>query len=158
MINKVFYSILIVCIFSLLINTVISAEETGSPYLSESIVNIEVDNNKNYEINQDITISNIHSLEENEITHTLSNINNVEINDLEIKTGDNELEFSFEEKSSFKKYSLLIPDNQDSDFSYQISYKTHLEPDEFTTPLFVPEFSSMGEENVVNINFKAPEG
>src|SRR5699024_6349947 len=54
--------------------------------------------------------------------------------------------------------SLLIPDNQDSDFSYQISYKTHLEPDEFTTPLFVPEFSSMGEENVVNINFKAPEG
>lgn len=154
--RKIICSTFIVFFLGLQINTVIFADE-GSPFLSESEVDIEVDNNNNYIITQNITISNIKLIEDNEIMHTLSNINNVKIDGLVFETDNRDQEVSITEKDSLKRFTLLIPENQKGNFNYQISYNTQLNPDEFTIPLFVPEFSSLGKENVVTINFKAPE-
>lgn len=157
MAKKAFSVTLIVFILFLFVNPVVFAEEKEPPFLEESTINIDVDDDKYYEIHQDITIGNIDSFEDEEMMHTLTNLNEVQVNDLKITYEDSELTYTVMEKNALSKYFIEAPKNEGDTLSYQISFTVQLDDEEFTVPLFVPEFGSIAEENIVAINFEGPE-
>ncbi len=155
--KKAFSVTLIVFILFLLVNPVVFAEEKDPPFLKESTIDIDADNDHYYEVHQDITIGNIDSLEGSEIMHTLSNINEVQVNDLKMTSKDIDLTYTVEEKDALNKYTLDVSESKNDTLNYQISYTVQLNDEEFTVPLFVPEFGSIAEKNIVIINFEGPE-
>lgn len=156
MAKKSFSITSIVLIFILFTSSATFAEEKEPPFLEKAAIDIKTDNDKYYEVLQDITIENFASLENGEIMHTLTNINEVQVDNLEITSADRELTYTVEEKNALNKF-FLETEGEGETFNYQISFTVQLEDDEFTVPLFVPEFGSIAEENIVAIHFEAPE-
>lgn len=155
--KKTFSITLIISILLLFANSAVFAEEKEPPFLEKAAIDIKTDDDKYYEVLQDITIGNFASLENGEMMHTLTNINDVQVDNLEITSADRELTYSVEEKNALNKFFLETSEGEGDTFNYQISFTVQLEEDEFTVPLFVPEFGSIAEENIVAIHFEAPE-
>lgn len=155
--KKALFVTLIVLIFPLFSNSAVFAEEKEPPFLEEATIDVTGDNDKYYEVLQDITIGNFTSLENGEIMHTLTNINEVQVDNLKITSGDSELTYTVEEKAALSKFFLETSKSEGDTFNYQVSYTVQLEEEEFTVPLFVPEFGSIAEENIVAIHFESPE-
>lgn len=156
--QKLIVSILIISMMFLQINSTVFADEHGKPYLSQVEVDIIANENHEYIVSQDITISDIELLEGNEIEHTQSHINQVEINNLSFYAENQELNYTESESDSLTRLNVEVPEGHEGDFNYQVSYEAQLSSSEFTVPLFVPEFASLGEGNIVEINYEAPEG
>ncbi|MFD1067641.1 hypothetical protein [Oceanobacillus locisalsi] len=157
MAKEAFSVTFIVLILLLFANSTVSAEEKEPPFLEKANVDIKGDEDKHYEVQQDITIGNISSLEDEEIMHTLTNINDVQVDNLTFTSADDDLTYTVEEKDALDKYILDLTEFEGDTFNYQVSYTAQLDNEEFTVPLFVPEFGSIAEENIVDIHFEAPE-
>lgn len=149
--------IVFVFLFTLVFGNTSLAEASPSSILDKAEIDIISDGDVGYEVTQHITINNIENIADGRIEHTLSSINSVDAINPKFSFESNNLEFSIEESGALVRYFVLTPPGVSGKFTYTISYESQLEQGDFTVPVFVPAIPSLGEGNVVTINFTTTE-
>lgn len=143
---------------TIIFGDVAMAAESSSPTLEKAEINIISDGKVGYEVTQTITIKNVEELVNGSIEHTLSSINDVEINNLNIVSDGRPLDYTIEKSEALDRYFVTVQENSNGNFTYTITYELVLEENEFTVPIFVPMLPSLGAGNIVSINFNTAEG
>jgi hypothetical protein len=150
----VFLAIIVFLFFS--VPTSFAAESLTM--LKTADIQIKSSTGKTYQIVESVTLTNAENIQEGVISHTFSNLEGNKLGNLVVTSGGQELESEWEEGDALSKLKVNLPDNASSEFTYEIQYQLKLQEGSYTTPLFVPMYPTAGNENVVHINFTAPEG
>jgi hypothetical protein len=147
--------IFLVLIFFLYSN--VSALAAEPTMLKEATVKVKAGNDKNYAISEKVSLSHAGSIKE-KISHTFSNLESSQIDQLTVTSNGQELEYHWEKGDALNKLLVTPPENVSDDFTYELQYSLTLQEDSYITPLFVPEYPTQGNSNIVQISFNAPEG
>ncbi|PFG04511.1 hypothetical protein [Bacillus sp. es.034] len=125
--------------------------------LKEADIQVKAGSDKQYQITENVSLFNATGIEES-ISHTFSNLESSQIDNLIVSANGQELEYVWEKGESLSKLLVTPPENVPDEFTYQLQYDLSLQENVYTTPLFVPMFPAQGNSNIVHITFEAPEG
>jgi hypothetical protein len=148
----------IVFIVSFIFYLPVSASVAGSTALKEADITVETSTASHYRLAEEVTLANVEASVNGVITHTFSNIKTSEIRDLVVTSDGQALQHEWEKGETLHKLHVQVPQDAAGDFSYTLAYELTLEEDSFATPLFVPMYPAGGTNNVVHLEFSAPEG
>lgn len=147
--------VFIICLF---ISIPISVTAAGSTMLKGADISVDSSSSTEYTIHENVTLTNIESSMDGTISHTFSNLKNNEISNLEVTSDGQTLIYEWDKGETLNKLNVEVPKEAAGDFTYSLQYNLVLKPNSFTTQLFVPMYPAAGTNNVVHLEFSAPEG
>lgn len=133
------------------------AEEPSVKTVDKADISITSDGKGHYDIKQTLTIIGEGPFVGNEIEHTFATINGLKPVNFKVVFDGREQEYRPEEAKSLTRYFVTVPEGHSGTINYEISYSLSVSEGTFTTPLFVPMYSTSGTDNVVKIEFKTTD-
>jgi hypothetical protein len=133
------------------------AAERSVKTVDKADISIISDGKGHYDITQNLTIIGEGGFDENEIEHTFATINGLKPVNLKVVFNGSELDYTAEEANSLIRYFVTVPDGHSGPINYEISYSLSVAEEIFTTPLFIPMYSTSGTGNVVKIEFETTD-
>lgn len=120
---------------------------------------IEVSPNQDgVEVVEQITLTNVEAVKNGKIEHLLTLFENIEVQNIDIKSGDQKLTVDTVEGTMIDKLIVSVPQGTTGDFSYSISYHIAKNADSSKVPIIVPAIASDGKGNFVSLKLNIPDG